>query len=73
MATLKRRSSISSTASSSRRATIRRATLRGFYFTSGTQEGTPIDQLIGALSRNFGSDHAGAAIPARARATSSPI
>ena len=23
------------------------ATLRGFYFTSGTQEGTPIDQLIG--------------------------
>jgi len=37
------------------------ATLRGFYFTSGTQEGTPIDQLIGALSRNFGSDHAGAA------------
>lgn len=37
------------------------ATLRGFYFTSGTQEGTPIDQLIGALSRNFGSAHAGAA------------
>lgn len=37
------------------------ATLRGFYFTSGTQEGTPIDQLIGALSRSFGSDHAGAA------------
>ena len=37
------------------------ATLRGFYFTSGTQEGTPIDQLIGALSRNFGSDHAGSA------------
>lgn len=34
------------------------ATLRGFYFTSGTQEGTPIDQLIGALSRNFGSEHA---------------
>jgi type VI secretion system protein ImpL len=33
------------------------ATLRGFYFTSGTQEGTPIDQLIGALSRNFGSAH----------------
>ena len=25
------------------------ATLRGFYFTSGTQEGTPIDQVIGAL------------------------
>ena len=31
------------------------ATLRGFYFTSGTQEGTPIDQLIGAMSRSFGS------------------
>ncbi len=30
------------------------AMLRGFYFTSGTQEGTPIDQLIGALARNFG-------------------
>ena len=25
----------------------RNATLRGFYFTSGTQQGTPIDQLIG--------------------------
>lgn len=36
------------------------ATLRGFYLTSGTQEGTPIDQLIGALSRNFGSEHASA-------------
>lgn len=36
------------------------ATLRGFYFTSGTQEGSPIDQLIGALSRNFGSEHANA-------------
>lgn len=31
------------------------ATLRGFYFTSGTQEGTPIDQLIGALQKNFGA------------------
>ncbi|MFD0937863.1 type VI secretion system membrane subunit TssM, partial [Methylobacterium trifolii] len=37
------------------------ATLRGFYFTSGTQEGTPIDQLIGALSRSFGSENVGAA------------
>lgn len=26
------------------------AILRGFYFTSGTQEGTPIDQVLGALS-----------------------
>ena len=31
------------------------AALRGFYFTSGTQEGTPIDQLIVALVRNFGA------------------
>ena len=37
------------------------ATLRGFYFTSGTQEGTPIDQLIGALSRSFGTQEAGQA------------
>ncbi|MFQ6551440.1 type VI secretion system membrane subunit TssM [Aestuariibius insulae] len=27
------------------------AILRGFYFTSGTQEGTPIDQVLGAMSR----------------------
>jgi len=31
------------------------AILRGFYFTSGTQEGTPIDQVLGAMSRN--ADH----------------
>jgi type VI secretion system protein ImpL len=31
------------------------ATLRGFYFTSGTQQGTPIDQLIGALEKTFGT------------------
>jgi type VI secretion system protein ImpL len=31
------------------------ATLRGFYFTSGTQEGTPIDQVIGALAKSFGA------------------
>ncbi|WP_342362968.1 type VI secretion system membrane subunit TssM [Terrarubrum flagellatum] len=37
------------------------ATLRGFYFTSGTQEGTPIDQLIGALARSFGTQETGAA------------
>ena len=30
------------------------AALRGFYFTSGTQEGTPIDQLLGSLSRDLG-------------------
>jgi type VI secretion system protein ImpL len=27
--------------------------LRGFYFTSGTQEGTPIDRLLGAMSGAF--------------------
>ncbi|MCS6933199.1 MAG: type VI secretion system membrane subunit TssM, partial [Acetobacteraceae bacterium] len=30
--------------------------LRGVYFTSGTQEGTPLDRLAGALSRAFGLD-----------------
>jgi type VI secretion system protein ImpL len=30
--------------------------LRGVYFASGTQEGTPIDRLTGALSRAFGVD-----------------
>jgi len=28
--------------------------LRGVYFTSGTQEGTPIDRVMGALAHNFG-------------------
>jgi len=32
------------------------ATLRGFYFTSGTQHGTPIDRLIGALAKSFGAE-----------------
>jgi type VI secretion system protein ImpL len=30
--------------------------LRGAYLSSGTQEGTPIDRLLGALSRSFGLD-----------------
>ncbi|UWQ81746.1 type VI secretion system membrane subunit TssM (plasmid) [Leisingera sp. S132] len=30
------------------------ALLRGFYFTSGTQEGTPVDQVLGEMSRNSG-------------------
>lgn len=30
--------------------------LRGLYFTSGTQEGTPIDRLMGAVARTFGLD-----------------
>ena len=28
--------------------------VRGVYFTSGTQEGSPIDRLLGTLSRSFG-------------------
>jgi type VI secretion system protein ImpL len=28
--------------------------LRGVYFTSGTQEGMPIDRMLGAIARNFG-------------------
>ncbi|MFT4150247.1 MAG: type VI secretion system membrane subunit TssM [Paracoccaceae bacterium] len=35
------------------------AILRGFYFTSGTQEGTPVDQILGAMGRSFGGDAAG--------------
>ncbi|WP_281857579.1 type VI secretion system membrane subunit TssM [Litoreibacter halocynthiae] len=34
------------------------ALLRGFYFSSGTQEGTPIDQVLGAMGRSFGADTA---------------
>lgn len=30
--------------------------LRGTYLTSGTQEGTPIDRLTGAMARSFGID-----------------
>jgi type VI secretion system protein ImpL len=37
------------------------AALRGFYFTSGTQQGTPIDQLVGSLARTFGAEHVAAA------------
>ena len=29
------------------------ANLRGFYFSSGTQEGTPIDQVLGVMGRNL--------------------
>ena len=32
----------------------RPALLRGVYFTSGTQEGSPIDRVMGALARNLG-------------------
>ena len=32
----------------------RRILLRGAYLTSGTQEGTPIDRLLGAIGRRYG-------------------
>jgi type VI secretion system protein ImpL len=38
--------------------------LRGVYFTSGTQEGTPIDRMLGAIARTFGFTSAVAAPPA---------
>ena len=42
--------------------------VRGFYFTSGTQFGRPIDRLLGALSARFGLPLAtGRAEPARGR------
>ncbi|MGF1527987.1 MAG: type VI secretion system membrane subunit TssM [Candidatus Competibacterales bacterium] len=31
--------------------------LRGVYFTSGTQEGTPMDRVMGAMARTFGLNH----------------
>lgn len=37
------------------------ALLRGVYFTSGTQEGTPIDRVLGTLARTFGVDAKAAA------------
>ena len=40
------------------------ALVRGVYFTSGTQEGSPIDRVMGALGRSFGIDGRAAAPPA---------
>ncbi len=37
--------------------------VRGVYFTSGTQEGSPIDRVMGALGRSFGIDARAAAVP----------
>jgi type VI secretion system protein ImpL len=43
--------------------------LRGIYFTSGTQEGTPIDRLTASMARSFGIDQvrAAALVPERGR------
>ena len=38
--------------------------LRGVYFSSGTQEGNPIDRVLAALARSFGLEH-GAAVVGR--------
>ena len=45
------------------------ALLRGVYFASGTQEGTPIDRLTGAMARAFAIDQERAAVlrPERGR------
>jgi len=46
-----------------------RVWLRGVYLTSGTQEGTPIDRMMGALARTFGLGvQAGAPAPGQGKA-----
>ena len=46
----------------------RRLLLRGVYLTSGTQEGTPIDRLMGALVRRFAVTPDAVAAPTRGKA-----
>ncbi|MGH8176808.1 MAG: type VI secretion system membrane subunit TssM [Steroidobacter sp.] len=46
----------------SRDAVGQKAQLRGVYFTSGTQEGTPVDRMLGALARTFGLSVRGAIV-----------
>ncbi|HTY92389.1 MAG TPA: type VI secretion system membrane subunit TssM [Steroidobacteraceae bacterium] len=41
--------------------------LRGVYFTSGTQESTPIDRMMGAIARTFGLDNQVVAPPPAGR------
>jgi type VI secretion system protein ImpL len=41
-----------------------RAFVRGVYFTSGTQEGSPIDRVLGTLGRTFGVEQRAGAVPA---------
>ena len=43
--------------------------VRGVYFTSGTQEGNPIDRMMGNLARGFGLEHVVVA-PSKASARS---
>ena len=42
-----------------------RPLVRGVYFTSGTQEGAPIDRLLGSLGRTLGMQGAGTGVVAR--------
>ena len=43
--------------------------LRGVYFTSGTQEGTPVDRVLGAVARAFGvTSHVAPAAAGRGKA-----
>ncbi|MFL5259018.1 MAG: type VI secretion system membrane subunit TssM [Hyphomicrobiales bacterium] len=41
--------------------------LRGFYFTSGTQQGTPIDKVLGAMAGSFGTSGVAPAYSGRAK------
>lgn len=43
--------------------------LRGVYLTSGTQEGTPIDRMMGAVARTFGIEDARVHAPGAQRRT----
>ncbi|WP_017166719.1 type VI secretion system membrane subunit TssM, partial [Xanthomonas phaseoli] len=43
--------------------------LRGVYFTSGTQDGTPIDRMLGAVARTFGLEEARVQAPGAQRRT----
>lgn len=43
-------------------ASINKVQLRGVYFTSGTQEGTPVDRMLGTLARAFGLNMKGAVV-----------
>lgn len=40
-----------------------RPLVRGVYFTSGTQEGSPIDRVLGTLGRTFGVEQRAASVP----------
>ncbi|MBS7674722.1 hypothetical protein KIN13_14985, partial [Vibrio cholerae] len=42
-----------------------RVLLRGVYFTSGTQEGSPIDRLIGAMAQSMNLDRQHRAAPSQ--------